>query len=324
MVHHVLLLSLTRGDEAPDEGGRPGRSGTTRQPRVPVLACRDALRTAGATVDLIEAGSDADIDDALSLALSSTPEAKIIVVVEAVGQLRAVVRRLLRRYAPPPSSRPPTLPPDRTVHDLPPIGVLPLVGGGAQLGMGSWLGVPQRAEATAAAVIAGHCRRLDLLRTDAGSVTLDGVVFGAPARSGAASGAPSGVPSDVPSDAASGVPSGTGVVARIVVDDMVLSDGGEPLLGAVIANGSGYATINGLPVLPGADATDGLLDVAVVASATRKRLRRDAPIEVRRARGRAVSVEPASAAGFVDDGVPGELTRRRTWWMERAAMAVYA
>jgi hypothetical protein len=105
---------------------------------------------------------------------------------------------------------------------------------------------------------------------------------------------------------------------------MVLSDGDEPLLGAVIANGGGYTTIDGLPVLPDADATDGVLDVAVVASAPRRRFRRGGPIEVRRARGRAVSVEPTAAADFVDDGVSGELTRRRTWWMERAAMAVYA
>ena len=42
------------------------------------------------------------------------------------AELRAVVRRMVRRYAPPPSKRPAELPPGRTVFDLPPLGVLPL------------------------------------------------------------------------------------------------------------------------------------------------------------------------------------------------------
>ena len=56
------------------------------------------------------------------------PDSKTRLVVAAAtdGQLRAVVRRLVRRYAPPPSRRPADLAGDRTVPDLPPIGVLPL------------------------------------------------------------------------------------------------------------------------------------------------------------------------------------------------------
>jgi len=88
-------------------------------PRAPVLTCRDALSAAGVHVDLITAASDADIDAALGYG------GPLIAAVASDGQLRAVVRRLLRRYAAKPGSRPPDLPEDRTVADLPPIGVLP-------------------------------------------------------------------------------------------------------------------------------------------------------------------------------------------------------
>ena len=297
MVDRVVLLSLVKGD-AERVKGDDGPEGH-RRPRVPVLECRDALRAAGATVELVDAGCDADIDTALAL----VPQAKIIVAVEAVSQVRAVVRRLLRRYAPPPSARPHTLAADRTVLDLPPIGVLPLAP------VGAWLGVPRHPRETAAAVLHGTIRRLDLLRTDAGSVTLDGVLLGAARSAG-------------PRDPDGGAQH---FAAQVVVDDAVLSDGAEPLLGIIVANADGYATIDRLPVLTAPHAADGVLNVAVVAPAPSRRFRfnNTADLEVRRATGRAVSVQPQTTVSFVDDGVSGRLTHRRTWWMERAAFAVY-
>jgi hypothetical protein len=48
-------------------------------------------------------------------------------------------------------------------------------------------------------------------------------------------------------------------------------------------------------------------------------------VEVRRARGRAVSVLPRDGElQFLDDGVAGVLTRKRSWWIEPGAWAVYA
>lgn len=266
---------------------------------MPVLACRDALRAAGATVEIIQAGSDDQIDAVIARA----ERARVVVAAEAVGQLRAVVRRMVRRYAPPPSTRsaeradPPDLPPDRTVRDLPPIGVLPLAG------VFGWLAVPERPADVAAAVIGGRSRRLDLLRTDSGSVTLDGALVGGADADGR----------PVP------------FTARVEVDDTVLSDGDEPLLCAAVLNADGHATLDGLPLVTTADAADGALDVAVAVPAAAGRWpRRRLGIEVRRARGRAAVVHPTEAVPFVDDGVAGDLGRRRTWWMERAALAVYA
>jgi hypothetical protein len=45
---------------------------------------------------------------------------------------------------------------------------------------------------------------------------------------------------------------------------------------------------------------------------------------VRRARGRAVAVTPQETeVPFLDDGVGGTLTRKRSWWIEPGAWAVY-
>jgi hypothetical protein len=155
----------------------------------------------------------------------------------------------------------------------------------------------------AAAVLAGTVRRLDLLRNDGGSVTLHGALLGGVDATGRA------------------VPFG----ARVEVDDTVLSDGSEHLVAAAVANADGYASVDGLPLAVRADAADGVLDVAVALPVVvRTRLgRRRVRVEVRRARGRAVAVLPASEIRFVDDGVPGTLARKRTWWMERAAWGVY-
>jgi hypothetical protein len=252
--------------------------------RVPVLTCCDALAAAGVKAEAVTAGSDAEIDSVLD----RLPAAGVIVGTASDGQLRAVLRRLVRRYAPPPGARPSDLPADRTLPDLPPLGVLPLGPGG----LVERLGLPSAPGGVAAALLRGQVRRLDLLRNDGGSVTLNGAVFN----------------DDNP------------FAARVDVDDMVLSEGDEPLLAAVVANADGYGTVEGLPMAAAADPADGLLDVAV---AVPRKHRRRLEIEVRRARGRAVAVTPRAAVRFLDDGISGTLDRRRSWWMERAVWAVY-
>ena len=306
---HVTLLSLSSGQA---DGVKTGSSGTSTDKsaepaprltaehlRVPVLRCRDALRQAGAQVSTETAHSDQEIDAALD------GPGRVIVAVETVGQLRAVLRRLVRRYAPAPSSRPTDLPADRTLPDLPPIGVLPLAG------LGAWLGVPTDPAVTAAAVLGGRTQRLDLLRNDAGSVTLDGVLLGGADTQGRA----------------------VRYGARVEVDDVVLTNGRDPLLAITVANADGYAAFDGLPLVIAPSARDGVLDVAIALPVQRRRLlgRRfgrpgaegEVEVEVRRARGRAVSVTPAVEVPFLDDGVAGRLARKRTWWMERASWAVY-
>jgi len=284
-VFDVVLLSL-------DDGAAGGCANAG--PRVPVLTCRDALVAGGATVETVTAGSDGDIDDVLARA-----EARLIVAAATDGQLRAVVRRMIRRYAPKPGQRPDDLPADRTLPDLPAIGILPL----SPVDLVTRLGLPDDPAKVAAAVLGGQSRRLDLLRNDGGSATLHGTLFGGSDEAGRA------------------VP----FAARIEVDDAVLADGTEPLLAATIANADGYSSFDGLPLAPRADATDGVLDVAVALSVTVGRWprRRETRVEVRRARGRAVAVHPRAEVPFVDDGVAGTLGRKRTWWMERGAWAAY-
>jgi hypothetical protein len=279
-VHRVVILSLSDGP-----------SGGCSAPRVPVLACQDALRAAGAEVEIVNAGSDAEIDAALAT------DGRLVVAAAADGQVRAVVRRLVRKHAPAPSKRPADLPADRTLPDLPPIGLLPLDPTGPDLA--SRLGLPRDPAAVAGAVLDGHVRRIDLLRNDGGSLTLDGALLGGADSDGRA------------------VP----FKATVNVDDAVLSNGREQLIAAVVANAAGYSTFDGLPLVVDPKPADGVLDVAV-ALAVRRRGRVE--IEVRRGRGRAVAVTPKAELPFLDDGVAGSLTHKRTWWMERAAWGVYA
>jgi len=275
-VHEVILLSLEEGCL-----------------RAPVLACRDALAAEGARVGTATAGSDADLDEVIAaldgparadgLSWPAVDGPRLVVAVAAVGQLRAVVRRMVRRYAPPPSRRPADLAPDRTIPDLPPLGILPLYGADVFR--------VDPAEVVKA-VLHGSPRRLDLLRTDAGSVTLDGSLIGGESP----------------------------YAARVEVDDAVLATPDEPIAACVVGNGTRYATVDGLPLVPGADPTDGVLDVAVAVPV---RVRREVRVEVRRARGRAVSVTSAGEVPFLDDGVAGRLTRKRSWWIERGAWSVF-
>lgn len=287
-MHRVVILTLAEGCSAP---------------RTPVLACRDALRAAGAEVDLVTADSDAEIDAALRhgatgpASTGSDPGGHRFVVAAATdGQVRAVIRRLVRGGTPSPGKRPPDLPPDRTVPDLPPIGILPM--GGGLVGR---LGVPSSPEMVAAAVLAGRTRRFDLLRNDGGSLTLDGALLGGTDKNGRA----------------------MGFRAAINVDDAVLTDGRESLMATVVANADGYATFDGLPLVVGPSPADGILNVAVALPIRRRN--GVVEMEVRRAHGRAVSITPrVDEVPYLDDGVSGTLTRKRTWWVERAAWAVYA
>lgn len=334
-MYDVVLLTLT---DRPAEDGCQGPSGccqdTAHQsgsdqscdrppaPRVPVLACSDALVEGGARVETVTAGSDAEIDAVLARFDGPArpdgltwpdPDSKtrLVVATAADGQLRAVVRRLVRRYAPPPSRRPADLPAARTVPDLPVIGVLPLdpVGPGDgtsadRRDLAGQLGLPREPAAVAAAVLGGRVRRLDLLRTDSGSVTLDGALLG-----GA-------------DDAGRTVP----WRGRVEVDDAVLSAGDEPLLACVVANAAGYAELSGIPLVTAPDPADAQVEVAVaVPVVTRSWLGgRRTRLEVRRARGRAASVTPREEQlPYVDDGVAGELSRKRAWWIEAGAWAVY-
>lgn len=287
-MYDVVILSLV-------EGGSCGR-------RVPALQAADVLTSLGARPETVAAGSDAEIDEVLSR--FDYPDAgtkyRLIIASESDGQLRHVVRRLVRRMAPPPSERPADLPADRTVPDLPPMGILPLAPGG----LPSRLGLPASPSDVARAVVEGSTRKLDLLRHDGGSVTLDGVLLGAATEAGA----------PIP------------FRGRVEVDDALLSDGDDPILAMCVANADGATTLDGLPLVTSADPTDGTIDVAIAVPVTHKpflgkpRLR----FEVRRARGRAVSVTPhGEDLPFIDDGVAGTLTRKRSWWIESKVWSVY-
>lgn len=305
----VTLLSLGQGSGCGDgcDGDCGGQADPTGGVRVPVLACRDALRAGGADVRIVEANSDREIDEALDATVlrdGPSPESRLVVVGDGDGEARAVVRRLLRRLAPPPSKRPADLPTGRTVPDLPPIGLLTLDPGTD--GLVARLGLPRSPADVAAAVLAGRYARFDLLRTDSGSVTLHGSLLG-------------GADSD-----------GRPVTWRgiVNVDDTVLTDGSDPLLACAVVNapGPGYAELDGLPLVPHPDPADGEVDVAVaVLSYVGRRWlgNRRARIEVRRARGRAVAVTPSEDVPYTDDAVTGTLTRKRTWWTEPAAWAAY-
>lgn len=328
-MYDVVLLTLEQGAPAGDACGTgdgcgacatgPGTAPKSAcAPRVPVLACADALTAGGARVELVTARSDAEIDEVIAR-FDAPPradgltwpdpdsKARLIVATATDGQLRAVVRRLVRRYAPPPSRRPPDLADNRTVPDLPPIGLLPLDPAGAtgQHDLAAQLGLPRDPAAVAAATLTGPVRRLDLLRNDGGSVTVDGALIGGTDDNGRA----------VPWR------------GRVEVDDAVLSDGTDPIAACVVGNAAGYAEFDGIPLLTEGNPQDGRVEVAVaVPVLVRRRFRRPRiRIEVRRARGRAVSVLPRDGeVQFLDDGVAGSMARKRSWWTEPGAWAVYA
>jgi hypothetical protein len=263
--------------------------------RVPVLTCADELR-AGATVDIVDVDSDAAVDDAV---LRARETGARLVVAGGDGPARAVVRRMVRRALPRGGERPPDLPLHRTVPDLPPVGLLPVdpPGDGDLV---TRLGLPRSPDGVARAVLGGAYRRVDLLRNDAGSVTLRTALLG-------------GV-----DDRGRAVP----WAARVDVDDTLLSDGTEALLACGIANTGPLDAVPGLTLVAAADPADGVLEVGIAVPVGRRKQE----IEVRRARGRAVAITPVVEGvevPLVDDGVAGTVTRKRTWWMEHSAWAVY-
>ncbi|MEU8259537.1 diacylglycerol kinase family protein [Micromonospora sp. NPDC048999] len=330
-MYDVVLLTLGSGRDAP--GGGCGSGGACcggtdeaaaaqpaercETPRVPVLACADALTARDARVETVTAHSDAEIDEVLARLDGPTrpdgltwpdPDSKtrLVVATATDGQLRAVLRRLVRRYAPPPSRRPADLPDNRTVPDLPPIGVLPLdpARNGTARDLAAQLGLPRDPTAVADAVLDGTVRRLDLLRNDGSSVTLDGALLGAADDAGRP----------------------LHWRARVEVDGRILSHGEDPIMACVIGNAGGYARLDDVTLLADPDPTDGEVEVAVaVPVVTRSVLgRRRVRLEVRRARGRAVAVVPRDEkVPFLDDGVEGELNRKRSWWTEPGAWAVW-
>ena len=276
----------------------PAHHGYDAPPRVPVLACADALRAAGATAELVTAGSDADIDEVVKRVVAG--DARLVVAAATDAEVRAVVRRLVRELTPAPSRRPEDLPANRTIYDLPPLSVLALAPAVPRLV--TVLGLPATPADVAMATLGDRVRRWDLLRSEGGSTTLHGVLLG-------------------------GFDEGTAtpIRARIEVDDTVLSDGSEPLLGAAISN-AGSSEVDGLPLVAGATSDDGLVEVAVAVPVLHRRLLRtaDVKVEVRRARGRAASITPhADAIRCTDDGVVGPITRKRSWWTEPGAWATY-
>ncbi|MGH3657734.1 MAG: hypothetical protein ACRDUA_13855 [Micromonosporaceae bacterium] len=283
---HITLLSLVSSE---------GCSGD----RVPVLACRDTLRAEGAEVSTVAAGSDDEIDSSFA----EVGDGRRLVIAAATdGEVRAVLRRMVRRYAPPPSKRPDDLPADRTVYDLPTVGVLPL-DSRTPPDLVARLGLPRSPEDVARTALGGSVRRLDLFRTDNGSVTLNGSLVGGADQHGQA----------------------TAWYGQVEVDDAILTDGSEPLVACAIANTPGYATIDGLPLVADASPDDGLIEVGVAVPVVRRGLfRRKIRVEVRRSRGRAVSITPRDDVPFLDDGVTGTLGRKRSWWIERGAWSVYS
>ncbi|MET8832335.1 diacylglycerol kinase family protein [Micromonospora sp. NPDC004540] len=330
-MYDVVLLTLGSERDAP--GGGCGSGGACcggaseaageraeercETPRVPVLACADALTARGARVETVTARSDAEIDEVLAR-LDGPPRAddltwpdpdsktRLVVATASDGQLRAVLRRLVRRYAPPPSRRPADLPGNRTVPDLPPVGVLPLdpARSGTARDLAAQLGLPRDPAAVAAAVLDGTARRLDLLRNDGGSVTLDGALLGAADDAGRP----------------------LHWRARVEVDGILLSTGEEPIMACAIGNAGGYARLEDVVLLADPDPSDGRVEVAVaVPVVTRSALgRKRVRLEVRRARGRAAAVVPRDEkVPFLDDGVEGELSRKRSWWTEPGAWAVW-
>lgn len=261
-----------------------------KSPRTQVLTLVDELKERGVSADTVEASNPVDIDHVV------TSGKRIVVAADTDSQLRAVVLRAMRQLAPPPSKRPDDLPRDRTVPDLPPIGVLAL---GETPGLVGRLGLPSKPAEVADAVAAGQVLRTDFARHDGGGITLDGVRIGGGDRPW------------------------RGVIN---LDDVILADGTEQIIACVVANSDGYAETSGM-ALAEPSSTDGKLDVGVAVPIKVKPRwglgRTKTRIEVRRAKGRAVQVAPLTETKLVEDGVAEELKRKRSWWIERGAVGWY-
>ena len=278
---------------------------TRRDPRVPVLACRDALapgwRRGGDDRGLLRRGHRRG-PQAVRPGDGLTWRGPAVVATASDAQLRAVLRRMVRRYAPPPAAAPPTSPGNRTVPDLPPLGILPLTPGGAT-DLVAQLGLPLDPAAVAAAVLAGRTRRLDLLRNDGGSVTLDGALS-APRTS------PAG-PCTGAAGSRSTTPSSPTATSRCWP--------------ARSATPAGTPSLDGLPLLTDADPADGRSTWpwrcrwSPVAAGDASDALRGPPGERPGRRGDS----PRLGRAVLDDGVEATLNRKRTWWIEPQAWAVF-
>ncbi|GAA2125921.1 hypothetical protein [Glycomyces algeriensis] len=257
-------------------------------PRTQALHLVDELKARGAVVRTAEADKPEEVDAALA-----DPDERIVLAADTDEQVNAVLARLVRQAIPAPSKRPEGLPDGRTIPDLPPIAILPLA---TAPGIVARFGLPGTPAEVAAAVTEGVVKRTDLLRHDGGGVAIDGVRLGGGDRPW------------------------RGVVN---LDDVVLADGSEQILACVVANADGYAATDDM-VLAEPDPADGKIDVAVAVPVTVGRFRKRLRIEVRRARGRAVAVHPEDSVTYIQDGLVGELGRKRTWWIEPGAAGWYA
>jgi hypothetical protein len=218
------------------------------------------------------------------------------VAAAADGQVRAVVRRLVRKHLPAPSERPAACRPIARCPTCRRSACCRSTRRAPTSRRGS--GCRANPAAVAAAVLGGHVRRFDLLRNDGGSLTLDGALLGRRRRHG---------------------PRGP-VPAAINVDDAELSSGREQLLAAVVANAAGYSAFDGPPAVGGS---------AAHRRRSRRRRRARRPSASAR-RGRGPARTRPRGRGDAGRGPPvprrrrgGTLTRKRTWWMERAAWGVY-
>ena len=257
-------------------------------PRTQTLHLVDELKRRGAQVRTVEASTPQEVDPVVE-----DLDARIVLAADSDEQINAVVARAVRRHAPAPSDRPDDLPPGRTIPDLPPLAILPL---GTAPGIVERFGLPVEPADVAEAVMNGTLLRTDLMRHDGGGVAIDGVRLGGGDRPW------------------------RGVVN---LDDVVLADGSEQILACVVANADGYAAADDM-VLAEPDPADGKIDVAVAVPVTVGRFRKRLRIEVRRAKGRAVAVHPVDTVTYIQDGLAGELGRKRTWWIEPGAAGWYA
>ncbi len=113
--------------------------------------------------------------------------------------------------------------------------------------------------------------------------------------------------------------------ARVEVDDTVLTDGAEPLLACAVGNAGGYATLDDVPLLTAPDPADGEVEVAVAVPVVAAR-RGGASGYASRYAGPVGGRWRCAREGkvpYLDDGVEGELTRKRSWWIEPGAWAVW-
>jgi diacylglycerol kinase family enzyme len=217
-----------------------------------------------------------------------------------------------------------------------PIGIIPL-GTGNDLGQA--LELPLDASESAAIVLAGTPRRLDLVRDDVGGVVVNAVHVGAGARAAAEAARLKDRlgPVAYPLGAVIAGVNTAGWDLRVEVDGRVVehetggwaADGDRRVLMAAVCNGP---TIGGAtPLAPGATVDDGLVDV-VVSTATGpfaraafaaalpsgRHVERD---DVMVVRGREVAVT-GGPVDLVADGELEEDVKSRTWRVQRHAWSV--